>query len=55
MSGLTKEHNRIQSSGIMSLRNYKCRTLTSLQYTHPVRQAQRIELPVDIYSRWNSV
>jgi len=28
MSDLTQEHNRIQSSRIMSLRKYNCRTIT---------------------------
>ena len=51
----TQQCNRIQSIRIMSLRNYKCRTFTSLQWTHPVRQTQRMDLLVNLYSQWKSV
>jgi hypothetical protein len=34
----------------MSLRNYKCRTFTSFQWTHPVQQTQNVDVPVNLHS-----
>ena len=55
-------HNKIYDMGFVithqtnaGLRIYKCRTLTSLLWSHPMRQAQRLELRVNLYSHWNSI
>jgi len=55
MSDLTLQHSRIHSCRILFSRNIKCRTVTSLQWTHTVQQTQMMELPVNLYSHWNSM
>jgi hypothetical protein len=52
---LTQKHNWVQESRIMTSKNYKYRTSTSSQWTHTVRQTQRMDLPVNLYSQWNFI